>query len=122
MRQKEALIRTARIVVACMFAAGVGFSETLKSAVQYSDELETKQSSIVSIKEDTGAIENALKEKLKRFHDRRIEFSSRDITAIIPSAPGAALTMRATPYGTLAPRGNTGVIDRGVNKKEGERN
>lgn len=114
--------RTARIVVACIFAAGIAFSETLRSAVQYSDELETKQSSIVSIKEDAKAIEKALMDKLKRSHDRRMEFSSREIDAIIPSAPHTTLQMRTTPYGTLAPQGNTGVIDRGVNRKEDGRN
>lgn len=116
MERKKYFIKIFRIFVACIFATGVAFSDTLKSAVQYSSELESKHSSINIIKEDSALIESALKDKAARAIKHRLEFSGREISAVLPSAPKVGLHIQITPYGTLSPQGSSSVIDRGFNE------
>lgn len=121
--------RACRIVIACFFSAGIAFSETIGSALRYSTELETKQSSLTTIKEDTESIENSFKRKIERARSetlRRTEpedgtirdtLNAIDLAALMPAIAKPTIEMRVMPNGTLTPRGESGVVDRGVDDR-----
>jgi hypothetical protein len=122
--------RTARIVVACLFAATIALSDTLNSSVQYGIELEKKQNSITSIQENTRSIENAFKQKVENAEkDRRkgttiedrLGLPGNDIAALMPVSPRPAFQAPLASYGTLTPQGTTGVVNRGLMDKDAKR-
>ena len=118
---------TLRIMVACLFASGVVFSDTFNSSAQYSMELESKQASLMTISEDTTSIEAALEKKIAAESSEqkkgkgamldRVRITGHDIAALMPASPRPIFEMRATPYNTVTPQGSTGVVDRGLSEK-----
>ncbi len=126
MNKKCLYATTLRLALACIFATGVAFSDSLKSALQYSAELESKQSSIVNIKEDTDSIEEALKNKvakaIKRVEEGGIglddmQFTAHEISSLVPPSPRPGLNIQPMPNGTLSPGGNKDIINRGLEGK-----
>ena len=120
---------TLRLLLACIFASGIAFSDSLKSALQYGAELESKHSSLGSIKEDTDSIEDALKAKvdkaIKKFDARsgraeRTDLNAHELRSIIPPSSQPGFIIRAVPNGTLSPQSNAAIINRGIVKDSEE--
>lgn len=113
MKTRYSSMATVRMIIACIFfASGVAFSETLRSETQYCAELQTKQESLGSIKEDTGIIAKAFTGVIDT-----ARFTAHEIASFVPGTTQPQFNMRANPVGTLSPQGNTGVVDRGINKE-----
>ena len=125
---KTLTLRKITLPIACIFAANIALCDTLNSSLQYGAELETKQNTLSAIQEDLTSVEDALKKKLEEVREKgrqgearlnHLDFVGHDIAALIPSAPQPAVDMRVLPHGTLTPQGTTGIIKRGLEKKEG---
>ncbi len=106
--------RTARIVVACLFTASIALSDTLNSSVQYGIELERKQNSLATIRENTHSVESAFKQKVEGAEKNpKRDIVREDIATLIPASPRPLFQVPLAPCGTLTPQGTTGVVDRG---------
>lgn len=125
-RPAHIVARAARVAFACIFATSIALSETTHSTVQYGVELENKQASLTTIREDTSSIEGALMRKIeamkKRAETGRVvpDLAGQDIASLLPAAPQPAIGAQTTPFGTLSPQTPSRIIDRGLDKKRAQ--
>jgi hypothetical protein len=108
------------VVVYVLFSAQAVFCEgaPLPAQANYANDLETKQESLVSIKEDTEKIESALicrvkiSEGIKQVNDQRLrglESTGQSLMEIMP--PASRINLESCRMsGTISPQSNPGII------------